>query len=225
MSDGHGGTVIGTPAVGDILYTLTGYVNANSTKTSGVDVETSYRFKLGEYGSLKTGFQITHLMSYVLTANGIAYQLAGTHGPSGTGGDTGNPKNRAQVNLSYDKGAFNATTILNWVGKYNTSDPSVGRTTCTAGINSIYSRFPNVAVPPQQYCTVASFMSTDLTLSYKVGKNWTLHGTVLNLFNRAPPTDVATFGAPGGGVAAYNPAMAQAGAVGRFFNLGASYKF
>ena len=43
------------------------------------------------------------------------------------------------------------------------------------------------------------------------------------LFNAQPPLDLATYG--GGGGAAYDPAMHRAGAVGRFYLLGATYRF
>jgi iron complex outermembrane receptor protein len=50
-----------------------------------------------------------------------------------------------------------------------------------------------------------------------------VHGAVLNLFGESPPLDIQTYGVANG--AAYNPAMHQAGAVGRFFNIGATYSF
>jgi len=222
-----GGTTQAVPAsgVGNILYAETGYVNANSTQTTGIDLDTSYRFNLGDWGSLKTEFMFTHLFSYELTANGTTYQLAGTHGPTVIGGDTGTPKDRAQAIFSYDKGAWNATTTFDWVGSYDVTDPSAGLNDCVSGISSGFGEFANTTTPPTSYCKIGSFLTTNFTLTYKPTKNWTIHGTVLNLFNRQPPVDVETYGAAGEGVAAYNPALHQAGAVGRFFNVGASYRF
>jgi iron complex outermembrane receptor protein len=71
---------------------------------------------------------------------------------------------------------------------------------------------------------VPSFLSTDLTATYKYGKNWTFHGTILNLFDRAPPIDTGTYG-NSGNLAAYNATLHQAGAIGRFFSVGAQYRF
>ena len=51
-----------------------------------------------------------------------------------------------------------------------------------------------------------------------------MHGSILNVFGTQPPVDLQTYGAAFGN-ALYNPAMAQAGAVGRFFNVGATYTF
>jgi iron complex outermembrane receptor protein len=69
---------------------------------------------------------------------------------------------------------------------------------------------------------VQSFLDTDLYASYAIGDHLTVHGSVTNLFNEQPPLDLYTYG---GGNLPYNPSMHQAGAVGRFINVGAAYKF
>jgi iron complex outermembrane receptor protein len=225
VSTGGTGTTTSTPPVGDILYATADYVNANSTRTSGIDIDSTYKFKLGEYGTLKTDFSFTHIIGYELKANGETYELAGTHGPSIIGGNTATPKNKAQAVFDYEVGKYDLTTTVNWTDGYANTDPSLGENSCTDGINSSYSRFTNTDTPPQQYCKTSSFLTTDMTLTYHMDKHWTFHATILNLFDRQPPIDVATYGAAGGGIAAYNPTIAQAGAVGRYFNLGAAYRF
>jgi iron complex outermembrane receptor protein len=230
ISDGNGGTYIATPAYGQILYATSGYVNAGKTKTSGLDVDSSYRFKLGDMGTLKTGLNWTHMMSYILTANGTDYQLAGTHGPTITSGDTGNPKNRAQLTLSYDKGPLNVTAIVNWIDSYSVLDPSTGtgaNDTCENSLQNSNNYFASTTYPTQ-YCKVSSFTFTTLSASYQVSKNLSIHGSIVNLLNQQAPIDAQTYG--GSSIASgtnvpYNPSLHQAGAVGRFFNLGANYTF
>jgi iron complex outermembrane receptor protein len=230
ISDGAGGTYTATPAYGPILYATSGYVNAGATKTSGFDVDTVYKFKMGSMGSLKTGLNWTHLMSYTLSANGIAYQLAGTHGPTVISGDTGNPKDRAQLTLSYDVGGLNVTSTVNWIGSFSVLDPSTGpglNDTCENSLQNSNTYFAS-ATYPTKYCRVKSFTSADLTVTYKVDPRWTVHATVLNLFNKQPPVDAQTYG--GTSIASntnapYNPSLHQAGAIGRFFSVGAAYRF
>jgi iron complex outermembrane receptor protein len=224
IADGRGGTVIAVPPVGQISYATTGYVNAGSTETRGVEIDTSYAFQLADVGRIKAGLQLTHTISYLLTQLGQTYELAGTHGPSAVSGNTGNPKNRAQGRLGLDRGALNLTATVNWIGSFKGTDPSLGLTRCddvlsVSGRNYFFGK-----TMPEQYCTIESFMTTDLSATYKMG-NWTLHGAIQNLFDKAPPMDVATYGNPGSGLTSYNPALHQSGAVGRYFNLGASYKF
>ncbi len=225
ISDGGTATHIGPSSVGQIVYATTGYVNVGSTKTSGIDLDTSYKFNLGQYGSLKTGLQFSHVISYVTEFLGTSYELAGTHGPSGVSGDTGNPKNRAQFTLSYDKGPLNVTTTMNWVGSYSALDPSVSANDCKSVSLDVAGRnYFGAADVPANYCTISSFMSTNIGATYKLGKNWTLHGTVMNAFDRQPPIDVATYG-NAGNVLGYNATLHQAGVIGRAFNIGAVYKF
>lgn len=225
ISDGAGGSVIATPSVGLIAYATTGYVNVGGVKTSGLDVDTSYKFQLGDMGSLKTGLQWSHLLSYKLSFLNNTYELAGTHGPSGVSGDTGMPRDRVQVTLGYDRGPLNVTTNLNWVSSFSALDPSVGANSCASVSLDVAGRnyFGGKTVP-SAYCTVASFLSTNMSATYKLNKNWTLHGAVMNLFDRQPPTDVATYG-NAGNVLAYNATLHQAGVIGRAFNAGAVYKF
>jgi len=229
QADGSTPSVL--PSTGEILYATSGYVNAGSTQTTGVELDTTYKFKLGDYGSLKADFQITHLTSYEMTVNGVTYQLAGTHGPTVTSGDTGNPKNRAQFTLGWDRGPLNITSTMNWIDGYSVLDPSTGpgnNDTCENSLQNSNIYFANTNYPTQ-YCRVHSFFTTDVTVTYKLGKAWTIHGTVLNLFDRAPPVDVQTYGGTtvGGNATQipYNPSLHQAGAVGRFFNVGATYHF
>jgi iron complex outermembrane receptor protein len=226
IADGNGGTVIATPAVGQVAYATSGYVNAGSTKTSGVELDTTYKFKLGEMGSLKTTFSINHMISYEVNNLGVSYELAGTHGPSIVGGSTGNPKNRAQASIGWDKGALNLTTNLNWVSSFSVLDPSIDENDCDSAIKNVSGRayFFNTKTPPAQYCHIPSFLTTDVTATYKVGKNWVFYATVLNLFDRAPPIDTGTYG-NASNLTSYNPALHQSGAVGRFFKGGVSYSF
>ena len=219
-ADGNGGSYPCTPTVGVILYTPNTYINANSTKTSGIELDTRYKFKLGDYGDLTTDLNWSHTMSYILTTGGVAYQLAGTHGPFVVGGDTGNPKDRVQATVTWDKGGLQVTTAFNYIGGYSLTDPSFGYDTCAKG-GAANGWFPTGNIP-SQYCQVKSFLDTDVTVRYKFDKHLTLHASVTNLFNAQPPLDFNTYG---GGQLPFNPSLHLAGAIGRFFNVGLNYTF
>lgn len=231
-SDGHGGVVACNPSAGPILYIPVEYVNANSTKVSGLELDSRYKFKMGEWGNLTADINWTHEMSFIFTTGGTAYQLAGTHGPAVIGGNTGNPKDRIQTTFTWNKGPMEIATTFNYISSFLLTDPSGSNAgtpvlNCTDGVQAggYYAAwFPGSAqIPTQsQYCKVGSFLDTDLSVSYKLGKQWILHGAITNLFNQAPPLDLNTYG---GGNLPYNPSMHMAGAVGRFINVGASYKF
>ena len=227
---GDGST--GLSSVGPIQYSTVPYVNAQTTSTSGIDLETRYKFSTSSYGGFTVGVAFTHVFTYDQTLNGVKYKLAGTHGPSIVGGDTGNPRNRAQLTLGWDYGPFNITSVTSYTGGYNVTDPSVGYNDCTAGINNITVEFSSLDQVPEQYCKVGSFTTTNVTLQYKWNKSLTLRGAVQNLFDKSPPLDFATYGATGSNYSsaqnngvAYNPSLHQAGAIGRFFSVGVDYQF
>ncbi|MBB3223557.1 TonB-dependent receptor [Pseudoduganella umbonata] len=227
IADGNGGLVTGVPPVGTIAYAQSSYVNSGGVKTIGVELDLSYRWNAGDIGNFRSQLSFNHMISYKLDQVGIEYELAGTHGPSVVSGNTGNPKNRAQLTLGYEKGPVTLTSTFNWVGSYNGLDPSLGVNDCadiavSVGGRAYFNNNPN-GTPPE-YCKIRSFMSTDLNAVFRVNKNLTIKASILNAFDRQPPIDVATYG-NAGPQTAYNATLHQAGAVGRYFSLGASYTF
>jgi len=209
--------------VGPIAYLTFPYLNGTSDETSGVDLDARYRFDMGAAGSLTATATFTHMLIYRLTGGGQSYELAGTHGPSGVSGDTGNPKDRGNVALTWDRDALSLTATVNYVSSFSVIDPSVPyELTCGNAIAFGNGR-PNFLPSgvPSSFCTVASFTDVDLSGRYQLSDHLQLHASVLNAFNKAPPLDLTTYGS----VAAFNPSFHQAGAIGTFFTVGMSYKF
>jgi iron complex outermembrane recepter protein len=223
-ADGNGGTYTCTTSVGPILYYPDGYINANSTKTNGVEIDTQYRWKLGSWGGLTTKLDWSHTFQYILTEAGVGYELAGTHGPFVIGGDTANPRDRIQASATWDNGPAHVSLIFNWISGYNLLDPSFSAlplTSCALSAAVGSGLWPTENVP-SNFCQVKSFLETDVSGSYNFNKHWEIHGSITNLFNTQPPVDMNTYG---GAIFPYNPSMHQAGAVGRLFMLGGKYTF
>ena len=230
-----GGTCVLGPqeTVSPIAFATYPYVNAGTTQTEGIDVDLRSQFDLGSFGNLKTELSYTHVIEYNLTVSGNTYDLAGTHGPAGISGDTGNPKDRAQLSLTWAKGGGSVTLTENWVGPFEITDPSSGLNNCATSLAFYgptayaprYTGSPAGAPPAQwnQYCTVQRYFETNLYAQYTVDGHLSLHGSILNLANNLPPVDLNTYG--GGGGLAYDGSFYQDGAVGRFFMVGATYKF
>jgi len=218
-ADGNGGVFTCTPSSGPISYYPQVPINANSTRTRGVELDTRYRWNLGSYGHLRTELQYTHAFSYVMNINGESYELAGSHGPAAIGADTANPKDRAELDLEWERGPLDVATTLHWTKGYDLTDPSAGQLTCADG-GTVNGVFPE-GNTPQQFCRVHSFLETDLNVSYKIDPKWTLRIAVTNLFNQQPPVDVSTYGSG----YPYNLSLHSAGAVGRYFNVGVNYRF
>lgn len=220
-------TPVGYPA-----YTIVPYVNAGITTTSGIDVDLRSRFDLGNAGRLSAEIQYTHIIEYEYGFQGTTFDLVGTHGPTSISGDTGNPRDRAVGTLTWDKGPVTATLTVNYTGSFKITDPSSGYNNCAqallSGAPSAYGPAytgSNTVLPSAWagYCSVAHFTSVNLYANYAVTDHFAVHGAITNLFNSDAPVDLQTYG--GGAELHYDAALHQDGAVGRFFLLGASYRF
>jgi iron complex outermembrane receptor protein len=220
------GTAVGTPTAGLIQYATSPYINAGSTKTSGIEADVGYRWRLpSDMGVVRANLSAAHTFSYITEVAGTSYQLAGTHGPSVVSGATGSPKDRAQLTLGYSRGPLDVTATINYTSDFSTLDPSIPANDCkTTGADVGGRLYFDGLDQPNVYCRVASFTTTNLNLLYKLTPNLSLKGSILNLFDRQPPIDVATYG-NSGTQTAYNASLHQAGAIGRFYSLGLNYTF
>ncbi|NNG24268.1 TonB-dependent receptor [Telluria aromaticivorans] len=220
------GTAVGTPSVGPILYGLSPYINAGSTETHGVEADVRYRWRLAnDMGTVTANLSAAHTFGYVTAIGDTSYQLAGTQGPSSVGGATGNPKDRAQFTLGYNRGPLDVTATVNYTSGFSTIDPALGETDCATTAEHVGGRtYFSGLIQPANYCNVSSFTSTNLNIAYKITPNLTIRGAILNLFDKEAPYDVATYGNSGAGTS-YNASLHQPGAVGRFFSLGLAYAF
>jgi len=223
------GTGVGnqTTPTGLILYKSFPYVNASATTITGFDFEFRLKFDLNQYGRVTADLNATHQFKYNLTTLlGTSFQLAGTQGPSGISGDTGNPRNRGQLNLIWDKGPAEVALNVNYIGRWSSNDPSFGQPApCNGppgGLSTTYYGGVFASGVQPNLCYVASWTDFDLYTSYRVSKSWSVHAAILNLFDRAPSIDASTYGGGGGG---FWSTLETAGAVGRFFSGGISYDF
>jgi iron complex outermembrane recepter protein len=217
--------------VGLYAYATYPYVNAGITQTEGIDIDLRSHFDLGIIGKLKAEVTYTRVFEYNETVQGETFDLAGTHGPSGISGDTGNPKDRGTASVTWERSGASLTLSENYIGPFSITDPSAGYDTCEEAISgaatSAYGfRYAGGTPLPaawNQYCTVHKFVETNLYANYSVNQHLAVHGSITNLFNANAPVDLQTYG--GGGQLAYDGALEQDGAVGRYFTLGATYKF
>ncbi|HVZ46030.1 MAG TPA: TonB-dependent receptor [Ramlibacter sp.] len=225
---GDGST--GLSSVGPIQFIPVPYLNGQSTTTSGIELDTRYKFNLHEYGALTAGLTWTHIFNFNQTLNGATFSLAGTHGPSGVGGDTASPRNRAQLILTYERGPLSVTSTTNYVGSYDVTDPSAGYGDCISGITGITALWASVN-PPSNFCRVKAFTYMDLTARYKVNDKLSIRAGITNVFDAKPPVDMATYGGTGrndnsvGSSAPYNAALHLPGAIGRGLSVGLDYRF
>ena len=219
------GTIIYRDSSQNILYDTYPFINANTTTTSGLDLDVVGKYDLHEAGRLKAEVQVSYMLQYDLTAQGVKYHLAGTHGPAFVSEDTGTPRTRGAFTLTWGKGPFEIAGTVNYISRYSVTDPSEGIPDCDSALSSV---FPDGGAP-SKFCHVGSFTELNVVARYNWDEHLQLHGGVTNLLNKKAPYDLQTFGSPGNGAeqggAPYNPSYHQDGAVGPMFTIGATYTF
>ncbi len=227
-----GSTSLVAPPVAPIAYYQVGYVNANSTKTSGVDLGLQYRHSFEGVGDFRSDLMLSYMNKYDLTVDGVTYHLAGTHGPLVISGDTGSPRTRLQWVNTFARGPWQVTGTLNYISSFDLTDPSFGVNDCAAGLNigagatayqAQLGSTPPV-IPNGVKCKVDSLTTFDVYGRYEVTKQLSIHASVLNLFNAGAPQDWGTY-AGARGVAPWNPSLHTQGAIGRYLSIGATYAF
>jgi len=197
----------GIPGSGTLLAVATPFLNDYKQSTDGVDVSARYRMDLKDYGAFTPSFEWTHVFHFTREFNdGAKYQYAGTHGPTVLSSSAGVPQDRFNLTLAWEKGPWNVTGIVRYVGPMDTIEAK---------------ELPECLQPDFNNCTVASFTTLDLSASYTGFKNWQIFGSVINVFNRIAPFDVqAAYGNYN-----YNYNYAGTGATGTQFNAGVRYTF
>jgi iron complex outermembrane recepter protein len=219
-------TIAASTPVGLIVAQAFPYLNGSQTQVNGLDLDLASHVDIGAAGVLSASLNYSHMFHYYLSSPlGVTTDLAGTHGPSGVSGDTGSPKDRAVLTLGWERGPWNVTGTVNYTGAFNLTDPSIGLNTCGESIVVETVKWSPLTgyTGPAPFCTVDRFVDVNLYTEYSFSRHFTVHGTVLNLFNKPPPLDMQTYG--GGGGASFDGAFHDAGAVGRFYSIGASYAF
>ncbi|QDX28366.1 TonB-dependent receptor [Sphingomonas suaedae] len=140
--------------------------NADSLKTSGVDVELQYRFDLGG-GRLNLRGLANYVAEISTTSNGVTNDYVGLAGISPP--PQGLPEWRVNIDANYSIGGFKLGASYRYVdgGKFDT-------------------RF-NTRVLDIADNTVAGRSYVDLSAAYKLTSAVEIYGRVENLFNTYPP--------------------------------------
>ena len=192
------------------------YINANSLRTSGVDLDLRANFDLPWWGlHFVSDLTATKIFNWTMHfPDGSAQHYVGTQGPYALSSGAGTPRYRAGWANTLSGGPWSATATIYYTSGLFMSAPDF------AGEGVCFSTDPTGAnFPPS--CRMSSFTDVDLTGSYNINEHIQLTGAILNLFDREPPLDPINYAS----FFNYNPTYAQAGIIGRFFKVGVSVKF
>jgi iron complex outermembrane receptor protein len=208
----------GIPNSGTVLYVSTPYQNANTVKTDGIDLDVVWRWNMKDWGTLTTNFQWTHIFNYSQTLGGVEYKYGGTSGNYDVSSGSGTPEDRWNLILTWQRGPWTVAGTVRFVGSYD-EIPWQGEPIPDACLWHLGSA-PGSS-NEQTGCSVDSFTTLDLSAQYTGFKNWTIFGSVINVFNqKAPFAPAAAYG-----LVNTNYNYHYSGITGTQFNIGARYTF
>jgi iron complex outermembrane receptor protein len=194
----------GSTLPGEVLGYLTPFVNASYSLNSGIDTEIKSRFDLKQAGKLTAKLDVTHILMAQQTFGDTTYHFVGTVGPTSLGGSVGTPATKGSFTLDWTLGAVNLGAIYSYHSPLKGVDEAVG-SQC-------------LQLNDPGHCYVASFGYASLYGSYQWSQRLELTANIDNVTNRLPPLDAVTYGGQN-----YNASLDQAGAVGRYMQVGFRY--
>ena len=189
-------------------------INATSLTSSGLDFSALANFSPIDGVKVTSSLEASYILkleSDLTAAGGGIERYDGTLGNFNLTAGSGTPKWHGNWQNTFDFGRVILTGTAYYFDGYNLSAQDQGTGYGDGGLNPGYSPTGN---------NVKSFIQVDLNAQFKLNKNFTLYGTVQNVFDRLPPIDVATYGAH-----LYNPVQGGNGIYGRYFKIGAKASF
>ncbi len=203
--------VVVRDAMGNVLLVSSPFENNSRSRLRGIDFDAAQGVQLGRAGTLSAKLSWTYLASFRKTfAGGTSYEYAGTHGPEVVSGDTGSPKNKGRLSLSWERGPVAVSADISFVDSFLNMD-HIG-----ANCDGAFAD----GSPAPAGCRVASFTAVDLHAAYRPTQHAQVYLSIGNLFDRIAPLD------PNGYINLnFDPSMHLEGAIGRTFNVGLRYDF
>lgn len=200
----------GIPNSGSALVVFAPYVNKGEAEVSGMDLDLSYMWNAQAAGRFKSDLHWTRTASWKLIDGGVTTDYAGTHGNCDVTNCIGTPKDKVVASLSWDRGPFGLTGLVNW--------RSSMKNTASKESDECLAVFADGEGAPDG-CRIPSFWTLDLSGRWNVTKSLQVFGSIANVTDKVAPLDATTYGGMN-----YNP-MDVSGAMGRYYRLGLRYTF
>jgi iron complex outermembrane receptor protein len=187
------------------IEVISEYINANSLKTTGIDIDVQAHFDFSNNIHWISEVSGTDIFGWrEVLPGGEVESFAGTHGPYALSSGAGTPRIRGSWANTVVFGPATITGTLYYTSGMSNIAPDQG--------DQCLSVIP-------LSCRVGSFTDFDLTGSYSINKHLDITASVMNAFDRKAPLDVANYAAIN-----YNPTFDGQGFIGRFYNLGVKFK-
>ncbi|MES3082537.1 TonB-dependent receptor domain-containing protein [Sphingomonas faeni] len=194
-----------------IAFVQSGFINANTLKTSGIDFGADVQFPIGQHVKFSTNAQATYILKLETEfPDGTVERYDGTLGNFNLTAGSGTPKWRGTLTSTIDiDDTFLLSGTANYFDGYDLSATDQGTGYKDCGLN-------DGSLP----CHTSDYVTVDLTAQVKINDAFTFYFTAQNILDDFPPIDTVTYGANG-----YNPVQGGEGILGRYFKAGVKVGF
>lgn len=194
-----------------VALVLANLINANQQTVRGMDFQAEFRHKFGQNVTWTSSAELDWIMLLETKFDdGTVERYDGTLGNYNLTAGSGTPSVKATWMNTLEIGKVKFTDTINYISGYNLSAMDQG------------DGYKDCGQKPSWWtsCNVKGYITTDVNVQVKVNDQFTVYGTINNLFDQMPPLDVATYGAH-----EYNPVQGGNGILGRYFKVGAKVNF
>jgi iron complex outermembrane receptor protein len=194
------------------------FVNADYSKTSGVDFSATAKANLPYDAKLTSRLEVTHVLKYDLHTATRVQEYAGTLGPYQLSSGNGTPDWRGNWQNTVEWSRYSLSATAYYVGKIKSvaSDQRVD-TTCATG--NQYA--PGNTVVGNRFCYIKKFVNVDVNGTAQITDAVQVYGNIGNVFDEKAPV------APGAYASApnYLTTFHYAGLIGRTFKVGVRFTY
>jgi iron complex outermembrane receptor protein len=197
------------------------YANQDEQEVNGIDFGATMNFQLGAV-MWTSSIEATHLIKYELkTDAGAVLKYEGTLSPCNITSCSGAPEWRGnwQNTFQFADTSVSLTTYYSMGYKTNSVDFGADPSGCESGQN--FGSTASYVDGTPFNCTSDDQWNVDMTVRHQLNENTTVFVDILNVFDIEADFDPSA----AYGLYNYNPSWAGPNAMGRYFRLGAKYKF
>jgi iron complex outermembrane receptor protein len=194
------------------------FVNADYSKTSGVDFSATAKANLPYDAKFVSRLEVTHVLKYDLHTASRVQKYAGTLGPYQLSSGNGTPDWRGNWQNTVEWGRYTLSATAYYVGKIKSvaADQRVS-TDCATGNQYATGN----AALGEQFCYIKKFVNVDMNGTMQVTDAVQVYGNIGNVFdNEAPVAPGAYASAPN-----YLTTFHYPGLIGRTFKVGVRFTY
>ncbi|MDV3458047.1 TonB-dependent receptor [Sphingomonas sp. HF-S4] len=205
------------PHIGFIQYS---FQNNDSQSVSGLDFGANFRKSFGDV-TFSSSLEASYLIKFEKTIGDNVQRYDGTLSPCDVTSCSGAPKWRGSWQNTVEVGGFTGSVTAYYTSGYDLASIDYGgvKGDCLNNVGASVSTYADNVTPV--LCEAKAQWNVDLSLSQKVGDNFTIYANVLNVLGIDPVFDPSA----AYHIFQFNPAWGGPNIMGRYFRVGARVSF